>query len=77
VTGIQGRGLLLGLRCAVPAARVRDALLERDILTGTSGDPAVLRLLPPYVIEAGHVERLAAALAEIPATQTANKTNEQ
>lgn len=65
VAGIQGKGLLLGLRCTAPAARVRDALLERDILTGTSGDPAVLRLLPPYVIDTGHVERLAQALAEI------------
>jgi len=65
VAGIQGKGLLLGLRCTVPAARVRDALLERDILTGTSGDPAVLRLLPPYVIDTGHVERLAQALAEL------------
>lgn len=68
VHAIQGRGLLLGLRCSVPAARVRDALLQRDILAGTSGDPAVLRLLPPYVIDAGHVERLAAALTDIATT---------
>jgi acetylornithine/succinyldiaminopimelate/putrescine aminotransferase len=74
VTAIQGRGLLLGLRCAVPAARLRDALLSRDILTGTSGDPAVLRLLPPFVIGAEHVRRLAAALADIGNTDLSGTT---
>lgn len=65
VEGIQGLGLLLGLRCTRPAAEVRDALLERGILAGTSADPAVLRLLPPFVITSGHVEQLATALADI------------
>ena len=66
VTGIQGRGFLLGLRCSRPAREVRDALLEQDILAGTSGDPAVLRLLPPLVLEPAHVDQLVAALEEIP-----------
>ena len=66
VTGIQGRGFLLGLRCSRPAREVRDALLEQNILAGTSGDPAVLRLLPPLVLEPAHVDRLVAALQEIP-----------
>ena len=39
---IQGMGLLLGLVCDRPAVEVRDALLEHDILTGTSSDPNVL-----------------------------------
>ncbi|MCG8370991.1 MAG: aminotransferase class III-fold pyridoxal phosphate-dependent enzyme, partial [Proteobacteria bacterium] len=34
---IQGMGLLLGLVCDRPAVEVRDALLDHDILTGTSG----------------------------------------
>jgi acetylornithine/succinyldiaminopimelate/putrescine aminotransferase len=65
VEAIQGKGFLLGLRCAGPAAAVRDALLERDILVGTSADPNVLRLMPPYVLAEEHVDRLAAALEEI------------
>ena len=65
VTDIQGAGLLLGLRTTVPAAAVRDALLERDILTGTSADPHVLRLLPPLILEGQHVDRLAQALGEL------------
>ncbi len=66
VKRIQGMGLLLGLVCDRPAIEVRDALLEHDILTGTSGDPDVLRILAPLVLEASHVERLASALASIP-----------
>jgi acetylornithine/succinyldiaminopimelate/putrescine aminotransferase len=65
VRSIQGMGLLLGLQCDRPAKEVHAALLEHDILTGTSADPAVLRLLPPLVLQCDHVTRLAAALAEI------------
>jgi acetylornithine/succinyldiaminopimelate/putrescine aminotransferase len=67
VTGIQGEGFLLGLRTRVPAKQVQAALLERDILTGTSGDPSILRLLPPFTLEEQHVDLLAAALAGLPA----------
>ena len=66
VTGIQGKGLLLGLVCNRPAKDVRDALLEHDILTGTSADPDVIRILAPLVITDDHVDRLARALAAIP-----------
>jgi acetylornithine/succinyldiaminopimelate/putrescine aminotransferase len=65
VVGIQGRGLLLGLRTTPCAADVRDALLARDILTGTSADPHVLRLLPPLVLEPEHIQRLATALGDL------------
>jgi acetylornithine/succinyldiaminopimelate/putrescine aminotransferase len=67
VTGIQGEGFLLGLRTRAPAKQVQAALLERDILAGTSGDPSILRLLPPFTLAAEHVDLLAAALAELPA----------
>ena len=63
VTGIQGMGLLLGLVCDRPALAIRDALLEQDILTGTSADPKVLRILAPLILEEEHVDRLAKALA--------------
>ncbi len=69
VQRIQGMGLLLGLICDRPAIEVRDALLEHDILTGTSNDPEVLRILAPLVLEPGHIDHLAEALREIaPAT---------
>ena len=69
VKKIQGMGLLLGLVCDRPAIEVRDALLEHDILTGTSSDPDVLRILAPLVLESGHIDHLAEALIDIaPAT---------
>ncbi|HUD97348.1 MAG TPA: aminotransferase class III-fold pyridoxal phosphate-dependent enzyme [Woeseiaceae bacterium] len=65
VTAIRGKGLLLGLRCDRPAREVQSSLLEYDILTGTSADPDLLRLLPPLVLQAAHVDRLASALGRI------------
>ncbi len=62
VESIQGMGLLLGLVCQRPAVEIRDALLEHDILTGTSADPGILRLLPPLILQSAHVARLANAL---------------
>lgn len=69
VKKIQGMGLLLGLVCSCPARDVRDELLAQDILTGTSGDANVLRILAPLVIEKHHVTRLATALESIAVTQ--------
>jgi len=65
VESIQGRGFLLGLKTKPKAAAVRDALLARDILTGTSADSHVLRLLPPLILSTEHVQRLAAALEDL------------
>lgn len=65
VESIHGQGFLLGLKTTPPAAKVRDALLEKNILAGTSADPHVLRLLPPLTLGLEHVEQLATALGEI------------
>jgi len=65
VQGFQGAGFLAGLICQRPARDIQRALLERDILTGTSGDPQVLRLLPPFVLQAAELELLRTALLEI------------
>lgn len=62
VKRIQGMGLLLGLVCDRPAVEVQNALLEHDILAGTSSDPNVLRILAPLILEASHVDHLRHAL---------------
>jgi acetylornithine/succinyldiaminopimelate/putrescine aminotransferase len=67
VTGFQGAGLLLGLKTSRPAKEVQSALIEKGILTGTSGDPHVLRLLPAYIVNEAHVDQLRDALAAISA----------
>ena len=65
VQRIQGMGLLLGLVCDRPALEVRNTLLEHDILTGTSSDANVLRILAPLILDQAHVDRLAHALKSI------------
>ena len=65
ITSMQGAGFLIGLKTVPLAASVRDALLQKGILTGTSADPHVLRLLPPFILEESHVEYLAQTLEEL------------
>jgi len=65
ITGYQGAGFLAGLRTTRPARQVQAQLLERDILTGTSADPQVLRLLPPFILNESHVDLLRDALLAI------------
>lgn len=68
VTTVSGKGFLLGLHCDRPAGDVRDELLSKDIIVGTSAVPQVIRLLPPLVLEQQHVDQLLEALNEIPAS---------
>ena len=62
VKSIQGAGFLLGLVLDRPAAAVRDQLLAAGILTGTSADPSVLRLLPPLTLPGEAIDRLSDTL---------------
>jgi acetylornithine/succinyldiaminopimelate/putrescine aminotransferase len=65
VTAHQGAGLLIGLRTTRPAKEIHSALLERGILAGTAADPNIVRLLPPFVLEAAQVDLLRDALLDI------------
>ena len=47
---MHGRGFLLGIEFAEKAAVVHKQLLEQKIITGTSSNPHVLRLLPPLCL---------------------------
>jgi acetylornithine/succinyldiaminopimelate/putrescine aminotransferase len=67
VTAASGAGLLVGLRTTRPAKEVQAELLECGILTGTSSDPQVVRLLPPYILEEEHVDLLRDALKDLEA----------
>jgi acetylornithine/N-succinyldiaminopimelate aminotransferase len=46
---LRGAGLLLGIRCLVPAADFVTRLRENGLLTLTAGEN-VLRILPPLVV---------------------------
>ena len=66
VSGAQGVGLITGLRTTRPAKEVQLQLLECGVLAGTSSDPQVLRLLPPFILEEQHVDMLRDALQSLP-----------
>ena len=62
VVAVHGQGFLLGLEFADKAAPIHKALLDRKIITGTSSDARVLRLLPPLCLKAEEVDLFVDAL---------------
>jgi acetylornithine aminotransferase/acetylornithine/N-succinyldiaminopimelate aminotransferase len=63
--GLRGKGCLLGIEFAGDAKSVHARLLEKKIITGTSSDARVLRLLPPLCVGIAEMELLVSALSEI------------
>jgi acetylornithine/succinyldiaminopimelate/putrescine aminotransferase len=61
VTEVLGEGLLLGLRCE-QAAALKKHLLLRNLLVGGSGDPTVLRLMPPLNVSDEALQALVDAI---------------
>lgn len=64
VVGVRGLGFLLGVEFADKAAPIHKALLDRRIITGTSSDPNVLRLLPPLCLKCEDVDLFVDALGD-------------
>lgn len=56
IVQIRGRGFLLGLEFSDKATPIHKALLDRKIITGTSSDANVLRLLPPLCLAKTEVD---------------------
>lgn len=67
VQSVSGRGLLIGLRCSRPAKDVSAELLDKGMIVGDSKNPAVVRLLPPLIVDDEAVDALVAALGEVKA----------
>lgn len=65
VVRVRGLGFLLGLEFAEKAAPVHTALLKRRIITGTSSDAHVLRLLPPLCLQREEVDLFVETLSEV------------
>lgn len=62
VVAVHGLGFLLGIEFSDKAATVHKRLLDQKIITGTSSDPKVLRLLPPLILTEDQVDLLVRAL---------------
>lgn len=64
VVNVRGKGFLLGIEFAGKAKPIHEALLERKIITGTSSDANVLRLLPPLCLKESEVDLFVEKLNE-------------
>lgn len=63
---VRGRGLLVGVELAGPAAPVADAMREAGVLVGVTGPRGdVLKIRPPLVFGPEHVAVLVEALDEV------------
>ena len=58
VVALRGKGGLLGIEFASDCKPYHKLLLEHGIITGTSSDPKVLRLLPPLCVTREDIDRL-------------------
>jgi acetylornithine/succinyldiaminopimelate/putrescine aminotransferase len=64
VTGVRGKGLILGLEVSVPARTLVAGCLERGLLTLTAGDN-VVRFVPPLIVTETEVDRAVRILEEV------------
>ena len=62
VRAVRGLGFLLGIEFKDKAAPFHQTLLDNKIITGTSSDAHVLRLLPPLSLKEEHVDLFVKAL---------------
>jgi acetylornithine aminotransferase/acetylornithine/N-succinyldiaminopimelate aminotransferase len=62
IIGIRGKGCLLGIEFEEKCSGVHSVLLENKIITGTSSDPHVLRLLPPLSVTTDELNKLVSVL---------------
>jgi acetylornithine/N-succinyldiaminopimelate aminotransferase len=66
INAIRGRGCLIGIEFTESCAPVHGELLQNKIITGTSSDPKVLRLLPPLSVTIEEADMLTAHLVNGP-----------
>jgi acetylornithine/N-succinyldiaminopimelate aminotransferase len=62
VVALHGKGCLLGIEFDDKCAPVHQKLLENKIITGTSSNPNILRLLPPLCVKIEEIDLLIEAL---------------
>ena len=62
VKEVHGKGCLLGIEFDEACGSIHKKLLSHKIITGTSSDPNVLRLLPPLMVSADEIDMLVEVL---------------
>jgi acetylornithine aminotransferase len=61
---VRGRGFLIGVELAKPAAPIMDACREHGLLVLTAGEK-VVRLAPPLVAQPGEIARALEILKDV------------
>jgi acetylornithine/N-succinyldiaminopimelate aminotransferase len=64
LAGLRGRGLMLGLECVVPAGEMVARLRTAGLLTVGAAEN-VVRIVPPLIIDEGHVEEALTILEQV------------
>ncbi|CAN5235511.1 aminotransferase class III-fold pyridoxal phosphate-dependent enzyme [soil metagenome] len=62
VVAVHGKGGLIGIEFTDNCKAVHQKLLDKKIITGTSSNPKVLRLLPPLMVSKADIDLLIEAL---------------
>ncbi len=62
VKAVHGKGCLLGIDFDRPCGPIHQKLLSHKIITGTSSDPCILRLLPPLMVSTDEIDMLVEVL---------------
>ncbi len=63
VAAVRGKGCLLGIEFDRPCSEFHQKLFDHRIITGTSSDPNVLRLLPPLCVTVEEIDLMIEVLA--------------
>lgn len=64
VSAVKGKGCLIGIEHTELCGPVHSRLMERKIITGTSSDPNVIRLLPPLCTNNEQIDLFISNLSE-------------
>ena len=62
VVSIRGKGCLLGIEFQGPSTPIFERLMKEKIITGSSSNPNVLRLLPPLCVSAEQIDAFTSAV---------------
>lgn len=65
VQHIHGKGLLLGIAFDIPVKNIMQQLFHYHVITGTSANPHVLRLMPPLIITKEEINIFIQALKHV------------
>jgi len=76
IEDVRGEGLLIGLKCKIPSAKLTDALFAQNMLSIGAGDN-VVRLLPPLIVSEAEIaeacEKISAACTILESELTAQE----